>query len=298
MRDSTSISSFGGSAFDRYVFDFETTETGGADGGGAAVDAAGAADLTVVPGGGDGEAGADGVTPATASAETEAGLTPPSVEPPAAPTWTPEQLHDVFEQASSQGAQQVLEALFAAAQEPEAPIELDVFDDNFSTNFEARLDQRDQQLLGRLQEMLSPLMGLAESQQVETAQGMVGQIFDTFQDMGDFLSTRSETGEISPNAENRDIAEKFAQALLPEVKAATGLQGPRAAQLALRKGAEMAKQFRDTAYQAGRDALKAELEANGGAPKLPAGGGSGATIVSDADDELAVAQRFASRRSA
>lgn len=288
---------FGGSHLDRYLFDLETTPDGAADISGG--DEAGAAlpspDAPVIAG-----AAGDEATPSDAATDT-------------APAWTPEQIHALRDHpefqsflADEAGAvaraqlQSILQEYAAQEQggyrEQEAGLGdidfaefLNPLEDNFGTNlaqFMAHSQQAAaQQILGAVQQMLSPI--LEERQEKLLGEGS--------QRIDDILADDvARNGDWNAAEQAPQLVKTLAPLFMRQAEARYGEGTPRAAEAALAHAASTVRQLDKAAHDKGFEAGKnwTQTLADGGRSE-PGVGAAGAQTFPEATNLSEITQRYA-----
>ncbi len=214
----------------------------------------------------DGEVGAavSDETQSAAADQTEA----------AAPTWTPDSPE--FQDAVSQAAEQYIEGLLRQASQAEQnqppSFELDPLDDNFGPNLQGAIQ-------AAIQQAISPIMPMAYERQAEQANAQVGQILDSFKDLGEF---------------NKEAAQYAAAGFIGQAESQYG-RGPRAAQAALRQGAEYVSNLVKGERQSAVDAYKASLQAASGTQSDPGVSGAAGEQSRPATSYEEILQRHTDR---
>jgi hypothetical protein len=265
---------FGGRGMDRYIADFEAIEA-------PVVDPAPA------------EAGGDPSPEATPAGDPSAGTPSPEAAPPT-PTgledFDLEQLRELAEFAP------VLRQMFtappeqptqAAPVEPQASPELDPFDPE---SVKAYQDWRDEQILGRIEQMVSPLAERAHAQaEQERTEILKDAVHDTEQRLGEFLGDDQARQQAQAQMTAR------ARELFPEAAARYG-NTDRAANYALEKAHAETKAYQDAVASAAVERYKNQLTQIGGAPAEPGAGASGLVATPKVSgDELDFARHYARR---
>lgn len=275
--------SFGGRAFDRYVFDFEATAAGAAAGDAGDYDAA-AATLAAV----GAEAGAEPSSAAPAAAEeaVAAAAEEPSAADEAAPAWAPSQEEwEGLQQQHNQLIQYVqqLESRTTATPEPPAaapPQMPNALDDDYEERMQEYLEYKLAERDHVWEERFERIAPTVQTVQQREAAAQKDAIIDAI-DVDGF--DKSDRGF-------REGAEFFSIGLLDAVKAELGLDpsqpSARAAEVALQRGAEQFAAFAKTQREAGKSAYIAELERlkTGGEAAVSAVTGGGVEGLPPADD--------------
>lgn len=290
--------SFGGRAFDRYVFDFETDAGAGGDGAGAGDYDGVVADLT--GGAGGAEAGAES-TAATAAAEeaATAAAEAPSPAEETAPAWAPSEAE--FRELQQQHAavlryleaQAAAPAAAAAATDTEPPTMPHPLDEDYEERMAQYLDyvvsERDRVWEERFARIEQPARTFEQQQASARKDEIIASL-----DVDGFEKDK-------PNW--REAGELLAVGLLDQVKAEMGLQpdetgyfppSAQAAEVAMRRGAERLAAFAKEQREAGKQAYIAELEAlkAGGTAALPGVTGGAIEGLDAADDYDEVLRRI------
>lgn len=284
---------FGGSALDRHVFDFETVagDAGGNGGAPAGADPSGTA-----------------AAPAAAEPAAAVGANGGEPEPPAgatdvAPAWSPEDPRfidavdgralELIEQRFGPIAELLQQTLGAdggqgpgyaqpgqpgAAQQQLVPP--DPFSDNYAQEMAAYQQARDEQMFGRIEQMIGqiaqPLNDRTEKETVaEGEQRLKDMLTDDISRNGEFPRLPGQT-----DSKSEQLVRPLAQALFPQIAQRFG-NGPRAAEVAMSQAAQT---VREIVAEAGAAALEAERNRTAtlaGARGDVAAGASGAQVVGE-----------------
>jgi hypothetical protein len=271
------LHSFGGSALDRHVFDFETVID--------ATETEVAAGLETAP------AGDPAPDPAASAPAGEAG--PPSPEPdsPAGPPqidWDDPSVASAVDarvQASIERMVADAQAAEAAANQPasQAPEPPDPFSENYDAELAAYIQWQ-------VQQATAGITPVVEAAQAREAQEWTNQQLDT---LG--IPTADAEGELADGDVNTRDAVLYYAGGIQQAAAEAGLNVDGATIL---QHAWKQLQTRDQRIgKAAVETYKAELEGVAGAPRDPSGATGAGDGLLDADDELAVARLLAERRS-
>ena len=293
------VHTFGGSALDRHVFDFETA----ADAGGAAGAPAGA-DPSVT-------AAADPAgTPSPAPAAAPGGeAVPPAAATDVAPAWSPDdpafleavdqRAIDLYEQRFGPLAQ-MLEQTFAgypAVQmqpgfEGQPLLPPDPFSDNYQQELAVYNQARDEQLMTRIEQMIGqvaqPLNARIESETLaEGQQRLQDMIADDVARNGDFPRAPGET-----ESKAQKLVMPLAEALFPQIASRYG-GGPRAAELAIQQASSTVRAIIAEAGAAALEAHKNQVATLTGVQGEPGAAAAGAQGLSDTQDPNEITRRYA-----
>lgn len=197
----------------------------------------------------------------------------PAVE--AAPVEEPWSLSRDEWDATQYALQQIAQNFQAPAptttlQEDGQPPELDPFDPE---SVKAYQDWREEQLLGRIGEMISPLSARAQ-QEAETEQASL--LKDAAHDV------ETKKGEFLGDEQAREFARSqmlaAAKDALPELAQRYGMTD-RAAELSLEHGYAQVKAYQDSVAKAAVERHTNEISTLAGAPQDPAGGSTGLVVT-------------------
>lgn len=288
---------FGGSALDRHVFDFETVADGSAASAGAP--AGGEPSPTAPPAAEPAGAGGGEPVPPT-------GVTEP------APAWSPDD--PAFLEAVDGRALELIDSRFGPLAEllqqtlvggegggqPGGPQQLlppDPFSDNYAQEFAAYQASRDEQMFGRFEQMLGqisqPLQ--AQMEQATVAEGnqrLQDMIADDIARHGDFPRAPGET-----ESKAQQLVQPIAEALFPQVSSRYG-NTPRAAEAAISQAAGIVRGLVAEAKTAGVEEYKNQLGTLAGVNGEPGTGAAGAQGLSDTQDPNEITRRYAQSGSA
>ena len=266
----TMLNTFGGHALDRYVFDFEATGDGGAD-------TSGDYDTVVA------EAGAEGgavSSPAATEPAEETGAAaaeaPSSVEE-ATPPWAPDRESYEEMTALTQAVAQILTQPGQEAETAEPSFEFDPLDPNAGQTIQEFVRAEIQR---GVQAQLADITPVIEKARFTEASEIKDGLLDSFGGQID--------GFEKDNPAFRAGAEYAAAAMLDQVKAELGLDpsqpSRRAAEVALKRGAEWVAAFVKPQRDAGKAAYIAELQTLKEAPGTLGVTGGGIEGIEPADD--------------
>lgn len=263
------LPSMGGHALDRHVFDFMPDEAGVPDAGG---EAAPSPDAAIHEGG------------ATGEPESSAGAT--GQPQPSAPDFDPLEVQAELEYLRNQNAQ-VIEAFqgFAARgatqeqmqQVQQAGIDpslLNPLDDNFGVNLLSLMQQRDQQMLGRMEQLAQAMQApmLAQQEAAVVAEGE-----ERLTDM--LADDMARNGDLPANAQK--MVRVLAENAFPQFAARYG-SGPRSAEMAM---AHAAREVRGLLGEVGQQAQTEQtnrMATLAGVRGEPGSGAAGVETASDA----------------
>lgn len=290
---------FGGSALDRHVFDFETVAGDAGGTGGAPA--------------GDGPSGTAVAAPAAAPPPV-GGAASGEPDPPAgvtdpAPAWSPD--NPAFLEAVDQRAidlyeqrfgplQQLLEQSFAGdpaaaqqgQQQQQQLLPPDPFSDNYQQELAAYNQARDEQMYARFEEMLGqvaqPLNARIQSETVaEGQQRLQDMIADDVARNGDFPRAPGQT-----ESQAQKLIMPLAEALFPQIAERYGV-GTRGAEMAIQQASSTVRAIIAEAGAAAVEAHKnqnATLLAVQGEPGTAVAGAQG---LSDTQDPSEITRRYA-----
>lgn len=169
---------------------------------------------------------------------------------------------------------------------PAGGFEWDPLADDADQQLAALLSQRDEFLLGRMQEMLSPVVQHTQAQRSEEAEA---RAMDVLAD----IETRD--GAFATD-EGRGIARTLADSYWGQAEQRFG-NTPRAAEYALSQGAARLRAYEKAVAERAVNEFKASITGVAGAPTEPGVGGTGALEVTEgAESELeAISRVFGTR---
>lgn len=232
-------------------------------------------DGTPAEAGGDPPAAAPDLAPAEATDGTSSpeAAPPTPADPYASLGLDPADLRDIAEmlpmlrQAINQPQPQPQQ------QAQQGPPELDPFD---PASVQAYNDWRDQNLLARFEQMVSPLIGSHQEQVMSEAENRAMDILrDDAARNGDFIG-----GDQSLNA-----ARQLADTLLPDMQARYG-PGPRAAEQALYQAAQHIRGLEENIAKQAVERHTNQLSTLANATREPAAGATGAEAPGQYKDEM------------
>lgn len=282
-----SMHTFGGSALDRHVFDFETAVDGGSAGAPAGADPSPTAPVAEPPG------GAQGGEPVSSSA----GATELS------PAWSPDD--PTFLQAVDDRALGLIEQRFApiaqlleqqlgnggagaAAAAGPGLAPLDPFSEDFGAAFDQRLEQLGSRLEGLIGQVAQPLHEQREQATVaEGNQRLQDMIADDVSRNGDFPRAPGET-----ESKAQSLVQPLAEAMFPQIAARYG-NGPRAAEAAIQQASQTIRGIIAEAKAAGVAEHTNQLGTLAGARGEPGPGAAGAQGLADSNDPAEITRRYA-----
>lgn len=240
--------------------------------------------------------GTDAPPEAAADPGADAGAPSSPEAEPAAAAWAPNE--DEFRQLQEQHnallhyvASNAETPSAHAADEGVAPEIPNMLDPDYETRMAEYLDYRDSQRDRVWEARLEGITPVVQSVQQERAAAQKETIIDAI-DVAGFEKDKPEF---------RQGAEFFAVGMIDQVKAELGLPADqpsaRAAEIALRRGAEQFTAFATGQRKAGEEAYIAHMNSlkNAGDQTVPGVTGSGIEGMEDAEDEMDVVRRLSAR---
>lgn len=198
-------------------------------------------------------------------------------------------LQGMLQNLAQSGRLQAAQTAQAAAQDPSERFTWDPLAEDAGEQLLNLLSQRDEYLLNRFQEMLSPVVAHTREELESEAEE---RAFDILADI------EASEGKFKGGEEGRKIARVLADSFFPEAAARFGGPGTpgavRSAEYALRKAAQKVREYEERVATIAVNEFKASLEGIAGASNEPGAGTTGAGEVSaGADTEKeAVARLF------
>ena len=301
---------FGGSALDRRLVEFEAIDDAPASSGPSEFDvatafaerpdsAATAEASTEAPVAEVGDEGGAVPSPAPSAAETEGLVAEPSGETAAPPPFdlnNPEVALEIQRIAGEQAEQQLearLNALIEEAQQYEQPqyaqqqavLPPDPLSDNYSEEFAAYMAYERQQMMAGFREVIAPLTQREAARDQEAGRAEAAErIKDIFSDLTSRLGELGDLG--GQNA--TDVVRSLADSILPGLKAQYG-GGPKVAELALERAYKQVQGIVSAAEKRGAEKYQNQSNTIADAATEPGVSTVGAPAL---DDEEAVYRKY------